>query len=239
MSSLELDRFHDPLYTVAEAARYLGISQSTLARWAFGNTARHLGRETMGAAVVTAGARTRPRTAVIPFVGLAEAYTLTAIRKSGVSLQRIRPALTRLQREVGIEHALASRRLFTDGAEVLYDFAEQSADPALAAATRQLVVVRSGQHVFQDVVMRYLQRIEFGSDGYAQVVPLPSYEIAELVVDARRGFGQPVFVSGGARLEDALGMFLAGEPMDVVSMEYGIPPKQLEDAVRIAARQAA
>lgn len=36
-------------------------------------------------------------------------------------LQRIRPALDALDREFGVAHALASRRLYTDGAEVLYD----------------------------------------------------------------------------------------------------------------------
>jgi hypothetical protein len=61
---------------------------------------------------------------VVPFVGLAEGMMLAAIRQAGVPLQRIRPALVRLSEELGIEHALASRALYTDGAEVLYDFAE-------------------------------------------------------------------------------------------------------------------
>lgn len=50
---------------------------------------------------------------------------LAAIREAGVPLQRIRPALSRLQDELGFEHALASRRLFTDGVEVLCDYAER------------------------------------------------------------------------------------------------------------------
>jgi hypothetical protein len=36
-------------------------------------------------------------------------------------MQRIRPAIDVLSQEVGLEHALASRRLYTDGAEVLFD----------------------------------------------------------------------------------------------------------------------
>jgi len=46
-------------------------------------------------------------------------------------------------------------------------------------------------------------------------------------------------VRGGARLDDALGLFRAGEPLDVVADEYGIPRDHLEDAVRIATRAAA
>jgi hypothetical protein len=40
-------------------------------------------------------------------------------------------------------------------------------------------------------------------------------------------------------LEDALALFRAGEPLDVVAEQYGIPRAQLEDAVRIATRVAA
>jgi hypothetical protein len=54
----------------------------------------------------------------MPFIGLAEAYALAAFRHAGVPMQRIRPAIDVLARELGVEYALASRRLYTDGAEV-------------------------------------------------------------------------------------------------------------------------
>ncbi len=65
-----------------------------------------------------------------------------------------------------------------------------------------------------------------------------------MVVDPDRGFGKPIFARGGAgrggaRLEDALALFRAGEPLDVVAEEYGVPRAELEDAVRIATRVAA
>lgn len=43
-------------------------------------------------------------------------------------MQRIRPALAELERDIGIAHALASRKLYTDGAEVLYDYGESHRD---------------------------------------------------------------------------------------------------------------
>ena len=51
-------------------------------------------------------------------------------------------------------------------------------------------------------------------------------------MDPRRGFGQPVFARGGARLKGALAMFRAGESLEVVADEYGVPVEQLENAVR-------
>jgi uncharacterized protein (DUF433 family) len=81
--------------------------------------------------------------------------------------------------------------------------------------------------------------VEFAPDGYARVIPLPLYEDAEIVADSRRGFGQPTFVHGGARVEDVLGLFWAGESLATVSEEFGVPVNQLEDALRVATYQPA
>jgi uncharacterized protein (DUF433 family) len=68
---------------------------------------------------------------------------------------------------------------------------------------------------------------------------VPAYEHAEVVVDPRRAFGAPVFERGGARVEDVLGRFWAGESLDELSDEFGVPADQLEDVVRVASRRAA
>lgn len=237
----DLNRFGTPLYTMTEAALYLDVPISTLTTWAHGYHRQPPGRrEVVGDPVVTAlpsAGRGRP---VIPFVGLAEGLVLAALRRTGVPLQRVRPALARLEEYFGLQHALASRRLYTDGAEVLFDYAETTTgDPDAARAARELVVVRNNQHVFHEIVQAYLRRIEFDDDGYACLIHLPAYEVADVVVDPTRGFGQPIFARGGARLEDALSLFRAGESLDIVSEEYGIPRDHLEDALRIATRRAA
>ena len=234
-----IDRFLDPLYTTGEVANFLGVPVSTLSRWATGYRNRHPGRpDTVGEPVLT---RVRPpgtHAAAIPFIGLAEGHTLAAIRASGVPLQRIRPALERLDQEMGLKHALASERLYTDGAEVLLDVATRSKDAATEEAARELVVIHNGERVLNEVVRSYLRRVTFEA-GYANAIRLPGYQTAEIVVDPSRSFGQPVFERGGVRLQDALSMFDAGEPLAVVAEEYGMPIEHLEDAVRVAARAAA
>jgi uncharacterized protein (DUF433 family) len=234
---MTVDRFETPLYNVAEASRYLGVSDSTFRSWANGYVRHSSGRQDVrGEPIVTTIAGQPRGAASIPFVGLAEGLVLAGIRKSGVPLQRIRPALDRLQEEFGLEHVLASHRLYADGAEVLYDFGQDSDD---GEDVMRLVVVRNGQHVFTEVVQQYLKRIEFAADGYANVIHLPSYERAQVVVNPQRGFGQPTFARGGARVEDVLGMFWAGESLATASAEYGVPEDQLEDALRVASRKTA
>lgn len=233
-------RFTMPLYTVAEASRYLEVGESTFRGWAQGYRRHSRGRsEVEGAPVVTSVPEQARGAACIPFIGLAEGLVLAGIRKSGVPLQRIRPALDQLGREFGFDHVLASRRLYSDGAEVLYDFGRHTRDEDGASALRQLVVVRHGQRVFTEVVDQYLQQIEFAADDFAQLVRLPRYGSAKVVADPRRGFGHPTFERGGARVEDVLGLFWAGESLATVSTEYGVPEEELEDAVRAVSRPPA
>jgi hypothetical protein len=124
----------------------IGVPSSTLATWTKGYVRQRAdGRSVVGGAVVTAFPATGLRPS-IPFVGLAEALVLTALRRSGVPMQRVRPALAALEREMALEHALASSRLYTDGAEVLFDFGtSERIDPSVV---HRLVVVRNGQRVF-------------------------------------------------------------------------------------------
>jgi uncharacterized protein (DUF433 family) len=238
-SALHDTRFDVPLYTAGEAARAVGVTASTFATWAKGYTRRQEGRRPVrGAPVVTSFEARSPRQPTIPFVGRAEGLVFVAVRRSGVPLQRIRPTLDVLVKELGVDHALASERLYTDGAEILFDYAERSTD-ADADLVRQMVVVLRQQRVLVDVVDRYLQRISYGPDGYARLIRLPGYERAEVIADPERSFGQPVFAHGAARVSDVLERFWVGDDTATLSDEFGVPADDIEDAVRVASRRAA
>ena len=127
------------VFTLRESARYLGLPDSTLHRWARPAKSR--------TPLITSFAR-EGREATMPFIGFAEAYVLSAFRRAGVPLQRIRPAVEVLSSTMGVDHALASRRLYTDGAEVLYDYGIRGDGDRLV----DLVVVRTQQHQFSDLV---------------------------------------------------------------------------------------
>jgi uncharacterized protein (DUF433 family) len=226
------ERFDVPLYSVTEAARHLDVPVSTFRTWVHGYERRPEGkRPVTGAPIVT----TLPRDAgvSVPFIGLAEAHALAAIRGAGVPLQRIRPALDLLQQQLGIEHVLASRSLYTDGAELLYDFAEREGDTPEARSARELVVVRNGQRVFNEVVESYLRRVEFAGDGWAERIHLRKYGNADVVVDPRRSFGIPIFARGAVRLETVIAAFKAGTDIDGLTAEYGVPRDVLLSVLRV------
>ncbi len=240
VSALEDPRFEVPLYTMAEAARILEVPPSTLSTWAKGYVRCFRDRPTVsGGPVITWLEPDSSGAPSIPFVGLAEAFVVAAVRRSGVSMQRVRPALDELKRQIGIDHALASRRLYTDGAELLFDYAVRSADAETAPLLRELVVVRHGQRVFTEAVRQYLVNIEYGPDQYASLIRLPSYVHAEVVADPLRSFGHPILERGGARVADILDRFWAGDSLAELRGEFGAPLEQLEDLVRVASRRAA
>lgn len=160
---------------------------------------------------------------------------LSSFRRAGVPLQRIRPAVEVLEKEIGVDHALASKRLYTDGAEVLFDYAEKHGEREL----RDLVVVRTQQRQFSSVVKDYLKRIDYGGDGWADSVRLPTYEKAEVIVDPRVAFGLPLVIHGGARVEDLVDRFQAGDSVKEIASDFDVPAAQVEDVIRVATRAAA
>lgn len=214
------------VFTLREAATYLGLPPSTLHSWA---------RPGGDATPVITCFPAQGRQATVPFIGFAEAYVLSAFRRAGVPMQRIRPAVEVLSSGIGVEHALASRRLYTDGAEVLYDYATSEDDEEL----RGLTVVRTNQRQFAEVVRDYLKRITYGDDGWASRVRLPAYRHAEVIVDPRRAFGMPLVVHGSARAKDLVDRFVAGDTLADIAEDFGVPEPEVEDVVRVATRATA
>jgi uncharacterized protein (DUF433 family) len=213
------------VFTLRETAGYLGLPLSTLHTWA---------RPSGGATPIITSFPTSGKEATVPFIGFAEAYVLSAFRRVGVPMQRIRPAVKVLASGIGVDYALASKRLYTDGAEVLYDYASSEHDEEL----RGLTVVRTGQRQFAEVVRDYLKRITYGGDGWATRLRLPVYRHAGVIVDAHRAFGMPLLVHGGARVEDLVDRFVAGDTLADIAEDFGVPEPEVEDVVRVATRAA-
>ena len=142
--TLDHARFVDPLYTITEAADIVKVPSTTLTTWARGYVRRPPGRpEVRGEPIITSVDESRRNQPLIPFVGLTEATVLAAIRKSGVPMQRIRPALKRLEQGLGLRHALAHKKLYTDGAELLYDARSLRKCPAIGGNSRELRWMRA------------------------------------------------------------------------------------------------
>lgn len=228
-------RFTVPLYTSTEAAGYLGVPASTFATWVKGYRKDFPDRPTVtGGPLVTGLAPEIRGGPSIPFGGLAEGMFLSALRRAGVPLQQIRPALELVRTRLGVEHALASKRLYVAGAQLLWEVSTTPGVDAEARHTaRDLIVLRNGQYVFRQVIEQYLQRITYDEE-YARHLVLPRYEVAELAADPAINFGKPYFAHSGTPLSTVRGMLRAGETIDDVAADFGIP---VDEVTEVAQRE--
>lgn len=221
-------RFTQPLYTVADAARIVGMPASTLASWAKGYSRHFPDRATVAMGPVITALEPEFRGGPsIPFVGLVEAMVVQAFRRTDLPLQRIRRALGVLADQGELDHALASRKLYTDGAEVLYDYAKDVGDGQL----RLLTIVASGQRVFHEVVDAYLQRIHFDDDQWATEVIVPVTEHPILRIRPAVASGDPLFIHGGAPLSAVVSRIKSGERIESVADDYEVPVDDMREAL--------
>lgn len=153
-------------------------------------------------------------------------------RELHLPLREIREAATRLRKEFGTEYALASRRLASDGVTVLVDIAKDS-------AAAQWERARDGQQVINEVITEYLRYVTWEEgDDYPVRLRLTGYRSADVIIDPRFAFGQPVFATSKIRVTDVVDMFVAGESMETISHEYGISVEEVEEAIRADRRVA-
>jgi len=138
-------------------------------------------------------------------------------------MARIRPAIEVLRAEIGLENALLSERLMTDGANIL-----------IRNGDDELVVVRNHQGVFNEVVSEFLESISY-KDGFAELLRLPAFESIEVIVDPNRNSGQPTVARLGVRVEDIVSRVRAGEAMEEVAEDFGLERRELRSLVVQAA----
>ena len=205
------------------------MSSSTLRTWSHGYKKTFKGRPDVAqGSVITSlnGPSSDPRS--IPFVGLVEATVVQAFRRTGLPLQRIRRALEVLAQQGELQHALASQQMYSDGANVLYSYADQHKDQQLRLLT--LTVVQTGQRVFHEVIDEYLKRITFG-DEWATELILPVTKRPLLRVMPNVAAGDALFVHGGAPLSAVQSRAAAGEPLKSIAADYGTPVEDIREAL--------
>lgn len=179
--------------------------------------------------LVTARSVTGRREPVLPFIGLAEAFVVSAFRRSTmfrISMQYLRRALAAVEADIGVEHALASKSLYTDGAGLLVEHGKDDRGAAMLAEA----VTRN--YVFTGVVRNYLQRVTFADDGWAARLTLPATDRGIVRIDPHRASGQPLTVKGGARVLDIVDRFRGGESPDFIAPDFRVPVEDFLDIIR-------
>lgn len=204
-----------PLYTINETATYLGLPYSTLRDWV---------RPRDGSPLVHSFPK-EGHFATISFVGFAEAFVLSAARRAKLRPDRIRAGVAAVEKEFGIDHALASKRLYLDKAEILVSY-------SLDEDGEDLTVARTHQLQITETVRNQLELITYGGDDFAATIQLPLFQQAKVIVDPKEAFGQPIVERTGTRVRDVLALFWADEPIRDIAYDFDLETDEVEDLIR-------
>ena len=215
-------RFTVPLFTIDEAAHHLGLPRTTLKDW----TRRQAGPAPLVHRIVNPDS---PRAASLPFVAVIEAHMLRGFRELGLSAQGLRDSVSRLRTRLDDEYALATRKVATDGVDLLVDMSRQGEPAEWTRAT-------DSQTAISEVIEDYLRFVRWEKGRYPDRLTLKSYQGADVIIDPRFAFGQPVLERQKVRVEDILDAFWAGEGYVTIAGEFGVRADEVEAVVRSATR---
>jgi uncharacterized protein (DUF433 family) len=159
---------------------------------------------------------------------------LRGFRELGLTPVELRTAVTRLRHITGDEYALATRKVATDGVSLLVNMAQSLTEPP------EWVRARDGQGAITEVIEQYLKFVTWRPpDKYPQRLTLKAYQGADVIIDPRFAFGQPVLKREKVRVEDILDVFWAGESYTTIAGEFGVSPGAVEAVIRSATRRRA
>jgi len=95
-----------------------------------------------------------------------------------------------------------------------------------------------GQAAINEVIERYLKFVSWSKkDPYPKRLKLKTYRGADVIIDPRFAFGQPVLERQKIRVQDILDAFWAGESSHTVAVEFGVKVDEVEAVIRSATRR--
>ncbi len=208
-----------PRYSIEEAARYLGIPESTLNSWVRGY--KRKGR-TYPAVLTLAD----PKRGLLSFFNLAEAYVLRFARRRDVTLSRVRLAMEYIREHFNHEHPLLRRDLATRGNSV---FIRELGLPINASS--------HGQMGIKEVLKQHLRGIKRGPDGLPEELhPLLNKHIA---INPAYSSGEPVVTGTGIMVSILVARSGAGDKAEELARDYGIERTTIEQAIKAYQRPKA
>ena len=209
------------LYTVPEAARLTHISAGKIRRWLRGYDFRSGARIRHSNAMWQSEIKPLDNKLALSLRDLLELRFVDAFIRLGVSWRTMRRAHARAQEELKTSHPFCSRRIETDGKNILLRQAKEDSDEALL----NLV---TGQREFSRIVRDFLKELEFFGN---EIVWWPLGKKRLIVIDARRNFGQPTVAKSGVPAITLARSVRANSSVNVVARWYEVQRDEVLDAV--------
>lgn len=230
---LDLDPRDRPLYSLREAAKYLGVPEATLRTWVLGR--RYPTQKGPGFSppliktpdpVAGKGPASRP---LLSFNNLVEANVLAALRREhAIPMSAVRQMLEYAQTQLNHPRPL------------LLDLEAGLGDVFLREGEGLLALTRAGQMALSDILELYLKRVERDEKGIPVRFHPPvgaRVHSQSVVLDPQVAFGAPT-VKGVKTRVIAL-RYDAGEDLEEIASDYGLEVEEVREAVVFEGASAA
>jgi uncharacterized protein (DUF433 family) len=212
-----------PVYTLAEAARYVRLPVATLRSWVLGRQYPTAQGRAEFPPLLRLAYRKPPW---LSFSNLIEAHVLRSLRtEHGVPVKELRRALSYAEKSLGIDRLLLRPELRTDAGSVFLD-----------RYGELIELTASGQLAMRRLFDEHLKRIEWDSSRFpVRLYPFlsasaPSAE-RPIVIDPRIAFGRPVVASRGVATSTIADRVDAGESVNDIAADYDLVRSDIEQAV--------
>ncbi len=211
-----------PIYGLTEAAQYLRVPLNTLRYWVRG-----------GGPVPPLIQLASSDPSRLSFMNLLECHMLSSMRAIyDVRIPKVRKALSTLAKYVKQRHPLVEQAFQTNRRDL---FIEHLGKIVNLSKDEQILI--------PGVMELYLERIERDPKGlfkfYPFVMERTHNEPKLIQINPAVGFGKPVIAGTGISTAVIASRFNAREPIDDLATEYGVTPRQIEEAIRWEQRTAA
>jgi uncharacterized protein (DUF433 family) len=212
-----------PIYGISEAAQYLRVPLNTLRYWT---------REEQSVTRLVRLAGKEP--ARLSFHNLLECHVISGMRAVyDVRLPKVRQALKALAKYVQHKHPLIEQAFQTDRRDLFIEHLGSVVN--LSRRDEQILI--------PGVMKFYLERVERDPNGLFKLHPFvmerKQSEPRLIQLNPAIGFGKPIITGTAISTAVIASRFNARESVPDLASEYGVEPKQIEEAIRWEQRTAA
>lgn len=212
-----------PRYTMAQAARYLHLSPTTLRSWVVGRPYQTSSGNRYFRPLISPPSSDDVR---LSFPNLIEAHVLRSLRtRHEVPMSALRTALDYAENKFKIKRLLLRDDLRTAAGTVLIEQLGQLID--LGA---------SGQIVLKELLTAHLKRIDRDVNGLPlRLFPVNTTRGVDgpriVAVDPRIAFGRPIISGKGVRTLTIVERLDAGEDRKTVAADYQLEEHEIDEAI--------
>lgn len=200
------------MYSVAEAARLIGVQQGLIRRWIdpeIGIVKRQLPVEEY----------------TLSFLELVELHFIKMFRTGGMSLQAIRKAADVAGAKFRSDYPFAMRRFDTDGKTIFATLQSEETDRVVVED------MLKGQRVFDGMMRPFFLKLDYHKNREA-IRFWPRKKTGRVVLDPVRKFGKPIDDETGVQTQALYNAVRAnGGDIGIVADWFDVPKKAVQTAV--------